>query len=122
MFLFRLALALGRRVRDLETWGASELGEWMAFYDLHPFGDDREDLRAAAGFGAVVNMLRGKGQRAIRGADFMPALGVFAPAPDADGVTPATVRSGPAPATVENVNAVMAVFEGMGLAKRIPRE
>jgi len=40
--VFRLALALGMPVRELlGRIGSDELTEWMAFYQLEPFGDFR---------------------------------------------------------------------------------
>lgn len=47
-FLFRLALRLGRSVRELlHTVGAGEIAEWAAYDRISPIGDERGDLHAA---------------------------------------------------------------------------
>jgi hypothetical protein len=46
--LFRLALALGKTVTEIEQqMPCRELGEWYAFNSLEPLGEARADLRAA---------------------------------------------------------------------------
>ena len=48
--MFRLALALGRTVKELgNEITSSELAEWMAFDELEPFGDAQADRRSAVG-------------------------------------------------------------------------
>ncbi len=45
--MFRLALAMGRTVAELSREiGAKELNEWIAFYEVEPWGSIREDFRA----------------------------------------------------------------------------
>jgi hypothetical protein len=47
-FRFRLALALGFTVAELEAkMGNDELNEWYEYCSLEPFGEERADLRAA---------------------------------------------------------------------------
>ena len=50
------------------------LSEWMAFYQLEPFGDARGDLRAAIVASTVANAHRDpkKRRRAFRPDEFMP--------------------------------------------------
>lgn len=50
----------------------AELREWMAFYRLEPFGDERADLRAGIVASTVVNVNRGKRGKATKPTDFMP--------------------------------------------------
>ena len=49
-----------------------ELSEWVAFYSLEPWGDERADLRQAITSATLANIHRGKGQRAYKPEDFMP--------------------------------------------------
>lgn len=72
VFYFRLALALGMTVAEmLSRISARELMEWMAYYRLEPFGQERENLHAAMVAAAVVNVNRGERQRPVKPADFM---------------------------------------------------
>ena len=60
-FKFRLALALGMTVRQLETQiESSELLEWMVFFGLEPWGSVREDYRAGLITATLVNVNGGK--------------------------------------------------------------
>ena len=75
--MFRLALALGKTVGELsEELPDSELLEWMIFYRLEPFGDERADLRAGIVASTVANANRGKRGRSLKPTDFMPFLKV----------------------------------------------
>ena len=49
-----------------------ELTEWMQYYELEPFGEERADLHAAIVAATVANSNRRKGKRAFKPADFMP--------------------------------------------------
>ena len=49
-----------------------ELAEWMQYYELEPFGEERADLRAAIVATTIANSNRRKGKRAFKPADFMP--------------------------------------------------
>ena len=56
MFLFRLALALGRTVAELETTlGSGELSKWYAYYQIEPFGQWRDNYHAAIIATCVAN-------------------------------------------------------------------
>ena len=48
-----------------------ELAEWMAFYGLSPFGDERQDLQAGIVACTIANANSSKG-RAFQPIDFMP--------------------------------------------------
>ena len=54
-FAYRLALRLGWANVDqmLRNMSSQQLSEWMAFYELEPFGEDREEAR----IGQVVQVL-----------------------------------------------------------------
>ena len=73
-FKFRLALALGMTVRQLETQiENSELMEWMAFFGLEPWGSVRDDYRAGLIAATLVNVNGGKkGGKAAEAGDFFP--------------------------------------------------
>lgn len=60
--MYELALALGRSVRELEQWPASEVLGWQAFYRIQPFGPWRDNLHSAqiAHILAAVNTPSGK--------------------------------------------------------------
>lgn len=51
-----------------------ELGEWMAYYELEPFGEPRADLRAGIVASTVANTARDARRRArpFKPQDFMP--------------------------------------------------
>lgn len=49
-----------------------ELAEWMAYYEIEPFGEERADVRAALVASTVANVHRGKKRRAYKLDDFMP--------------------------------------------------
>ena len=71
--MFRLALALGLPVRELlARMGSDELTEWMAFYQLEPFGDFRADLRSAIVASTLANAHRSKEGKPFTPEDFMP--------------------------------------------------
>lgn len=74
----RLALRLGRTVRELlATTSSEELTDWRAFDSVEPIGDGRLDL----GFGVVAatvanyaGMARKSGSDPASPKDFMPLL------------------------------------------------
>jgi hypothetical protein len=67
--LFRLALALGKTVGELEqTMTAVEMQEWMMFAAKEPFGEIRADIRAGI-IAAAVAALKGRRTTPL---DFMP--------------------------------------------------
>jgi len=60
-------------VRELlARMDSHELAEWIAFYAIEPFGEQRADLRAAIVASVIANCNRGKNQKAFKPADFMP--------------------------------------------------
>ncbi len=52
--------------------GSDELTEWMAFYQLEPFGDLRADLRSGVISSTIANANRAKHSQAFTPEDFMP--------------------------------------------------
>jgi len=71
--VFRLALVLGLPVRELlARMGSDELTEWMAFYQLEPFGDFRADLRSAIVASTLANAHGSKEGKPFTPEDFMP--------------------------------------------------
>ena len=70
---FRLALALGIPVRELQgRMDAREFGCWAAFQTIEPFGDARGDMQAAIIASTIANVNRGKSQSAFSIDDFLP--------------------------------------------------
>lgn len=56
------------------------MAEWMAYYSLEPFGEDRDDLRMAINASSIVNtilsMLGKKGKtKFLKLKDFIPEFG-----------------------------------------------
>ena len=51
---------------------SDELTEWMAFYQLEPFGDMRADLRSGVVAATFANANRSKNAKAFTPEDFMP--------------------------------------------------
>lgn len=71
MFLFRLALALGRTVAELEaSLSQRELLEWAEFYSIDPFGGFRADIQTGI-LSTVIASVIGGNKRA-KPSDFMP--------------------------------------------------
>lgn len=56
----------------LNRISSKELTEWMAFYELEPFGYDAENLGHAITASTIANVNRQKGQKPYTIADFMP--------------------------------------------------
>jgi len=71
VFLFRLALALGKSIREVEALGASELEEWMLFWKMDPWGSYRDNIHAGLIAATLANIHRSKNSRAITHEDFM---------------------------------------------------
>ena len=57
-----------------EELSEQELGEWIAFYGIEPFGEERADLRAGIVSSTIANVNRGKRGKATKPTDFMPFL------------------------------------------------
>lgn len=71
MFLFRLALALGKTVGELEaSLSQRELMEWVDYYAIDPFGSFRTDIQTGI-LGTVIAQVIGGNKRA-RPSHFMP--------------------------------------------------
>lgn len=61
--------------RMLSDLSYRQLAEWMAFYRLHPWGDDRADVRSAIVASTVANVCQqGKRRRRYKVKDFMPVI------------------------------------------------
>ena len=77
MFWFRLALHLGGTVAELkERMSSSEFTAWMCYYKMTPFGDDREDLRAAlVAYTVAATTPRKRGAKPIKMQDFVLEFG-----------------------------------------------
>jgi len=79
MFAYRLALATGWVNVDamLAAMSGEQLKEWMEFYQLDPWNEERADFRAAivAHTVAVANGVKRKGGGEIKLKDFMPEFG-----------------------------------------------
>lgn len=71
MFLFRLALALGKSVREVESFGASELADWEAYWKMEPWGAYRDNIHAGLICSVLANIHRRKGAAEITYEDFM---------------------------------------------------
>ncbi len=56
----------------LSRIGSDELTEWMAFYQLEPFGDFRSDFRSGLLAATIANANRTKDAKAFTPEDFMP--------------------------------------------------
>jgi hypothetical protein len=77
-FKFRLALALRQPNPDamLAVMPYRVYQDWMTYYELEPFGEERADLRAGIIAATIANCLaRRKGRPAFRVTDFMPRFG-----------------------------------------------
>ena len=51
-----------------------ELSEWMAYYELNPFGSVRNDLQAGIVASTIANVNRGKNDKSFTPSDFMPYM------------------------------------------------
>lgn len=56
----------------LRRMDSAELTEWMAFYNLEPFGGDTQFIGHAITAATVANANRGKGKKAAKVEDYMP--------------------------------------------------
>lgn len=70
--MFRLALQLGKTIEELDEMPSSEFTEWCAFYQLEPWGTDREDWRAGMQASVVANVNRSSKTPEFKPQDFMP--------------------------------------------------
>lgn len=68
-------MALGRPDVDglLDELSSSQLAEWIAFYQLEPWGEERADLRAGIVASTIANVNRSpKRKKPYAPEDFMP--------------------------------------------------
>ena len=73
-FLFRLALALGRTVSELErSLTSAELTEWAAYSLLEPFGQQRADDGLRGIMSLLYNANRAPKSKPIEPDEFMRA-------------------------------------------------
>lgn len=56
----------------LESITSTQLSEWMAYYELDPWGGERADLLAGIIASTIANCNRAKNQPAFKPKDFMP--------------------------------------------------
>ena len=53
---------------------SKELSEWMAYYEVNPFGSVRDDLQAGIIASTIANVNRGKNDKSFTPSDFMPYM------------------------------------------------
>lgn len=56
----------------LQRMDSAELSEWMAYYQIEPFGERLADHRAGLVTAAIYNVNRPKNRKAYSPSDFMP--------------------------------------------------
>jgi len=61
---------LGKSIKEIERMDNRELLEWMAFYNIEPFGEERMDLRFALMTAHLISPYLKKGHK-IKLKDFM---------------------------------------------------
>lgn len=82
-FLFRLAALFGCTVRELKKRVSSkELIEWMAFYNLDPWGGYRLDINSAQICTTMANIHRASDSKGFDLPDFMLYRQHFVDEPD----------------------------------------
>lgn len=68
-----LAALWGCPVREAQArCDSREFAEWLAFYRIDPFGEQRADLRNGILAALVANAMRRSGQQPAKPEDFMP--------------------------------------------------
>ncbi len=84
LFAFRLCLALGQLHPEhlLQSLTSRQFAEWMAFYSLDPFGDQRADLRAGIVAATMNNRWRQKNENPMQPSEFMPFKEVHEQTPE----------------------------------------
>lgn len=58
--------------RMLSQMTARQFGEWMEYYGVDPFGEQRADLRSAIVAATMNNRWRNKNEEPLQPLDFMP--------------------------------------------------
>lgn len=72
-FWFRLALSMHCSLKECQQRVDSpEFSEWKAFYELEPFGPDRQDVGHAITATVIANAHRSSGGRPFEVSDFIP--------------------------------------------------
>lgn len=66
-----MALRLGVRVREIESWPMSELADWLEYNRKSPISDDRGDYHAALVASCAIRAAGGK----TTPGDLMPQWG-----------------------------------------------
>lgn len=61
-------MSVARCMREVDS---AEFSEWIAYYHLEPFGDERADLRAAIIAHTNASVMRGKKSKPYKLKDFM---------------------------------------------------
>jgi len=70
-FWFVLALALGATVGELQSrMGSHEFSEWLAFYQIQPFGQIKDDYRSGMICATIGNLFIEKGKKGVAPGDF----------------------------------------------------
>lgn len=60
--------------RMLSEITSRQFAEWMAYSQLEPWGEERDDLRMGIVASTIANSNRGKGQKPYKPQDFMPSF------------------------------------------------
>lgn len=58
-------------IGQIDQMPSSEFTEWMAFYEIEPFGPSRDNVHSAMICSLLYNANRGKRQEALTVTDFM---------------------------------------------------
>lgn len=77
LFAHRLALKMQRLDVDamLAEMTAPQLAQWLDYYQVEPWGEDRADLRNAQLMALLFNLFRRRGTAPKRASDFMLRFG-----------------------------------------------
>lgn len=75
MFMHSVGAHLDKWIWEVEQIPASRLIEYMAAYQIAPWGDERADLRAGYVAATQYNVNRQRGQKALKVSDFVPDFG-----------------------------------------------
>ena len=63
---------------------STEVTDWLAFFQLDPWGGERGDMRAGIVASVVANVNRGNTRAPFEASDFMPKFGPAKPVTKAD--------------------------------------
>jgi hypothetical protein len=72
LFAFRLALALGKDVEEVLAWPWPKLREWLAYWQIEPFGPLEDSRRAAV---MAMSVLSPWSKASVKPEDLFPELG-----------------------------------------------